>query len=255
MTAALPATVAGRLIDRLNSLRHKHVDRRGNELDQIRFSVQALRKADFPAFLAVKSMIAALEGDQDEIASLSAEMRQASASLTDEMNLLLSLSVAGMRDETVALASQIIERVHDFNLAMKVTDCILSTGKVSEVEAIANQFAERHEFDPAIFEDVRIVRRLREVGVSEEQFVNFFELSRDILKDLGWPSATMNVTERRNPMFEDCGAFAQFYIGCEGEEAQQVEEQFMDRLIEQGEQLFLNGSVACAITIVASANE
>lgn len=252
---ALPATVAHRLIDRLNSLRHKHVDRRGNELDQIRFSVQALRSADYPAFLAVKSMIAALEGNQEEIASLSAELRNVTSSFTDELNLLLSLSISGMRDETVALASELIEGVHDFNLAMQITDCVLSTGKIEEVETVANRFAERHEFDPALFEDVRIVRRLREVGVSEEQFVNFFEASRAALSDLGWPSATMNVTERRNPMFEGCGAFTHFYIGCEGDEAQQVEEQFMDKLIEQGEQLFLNGSVACAITVVAPANE
>ncbi|MFC3717111.1 hypothetical protein ACFONC_13200 [Luteimonas soli] len=247
MAAGVPATIASSLIDRLNSLRAKHVDARGNELDQIRFSVRGLKKARYESYLSVSSMIAALAGDVDEVRTIASELQAKNYEFTDMLNVLISLSTTRCKAETVEIAKDLIQHVETLADATFITDCVLASGAFDSVHDVAAIHAEQHGLELAEYEDVRVVDGLRRQEVDELQYDGFLTASRNALSSLGWPTAPVLIGES---MLEDEAVpVARFLIDSEADVALDVEDAFMDELIRSNDPIFTKGKMVCSISI------
>ena len=255
MATGVPATIASGLIDRLNSLRVRHKDDLGNDLDQVRFSVRALKNADYDAYLAVSSMIASLSGNTDELESIAREMDGRTASFTSRLNLLLSLSMSKCRTATWELAKDLIDDAPDLYTATQITDSVLSSGSFSLVRDLAERHSKQRGFPIEFYEDVRVADAFERCGIDEKAFSEFLDSTKNTLKKLGWPTAPILISERTSCYDDSCGGFARFLISAEPDTAQEVEERFMDELIAQNEPLFMTGKIACSISVRSSADE
>lgn len=253
MATGVPATIAANLIDKLNSLRVRHTDDWGSELEQVRFSVRALKSADPGAYFAVCSMIAALSKNVVELESIAAQLTRR-FDFTDRANVLLSLAVAGCHDQAWRLARELIQETASFELSSLIADCILTTGKLSRVLELARHRQSALGTPEGELPEERIVQALHNAGVDDEMFSEFLDAAKGALSAQGWVGAPILIAERLSSDDGGSGVLAKFMINADPERALEVEDAFMDSLIAGGEPLFVNGIVACTVSLSAGPN-
>lgn len=248
MATGVPATIAADLIDKLNLLRIRHVDDWGNALAQVSFSVQALRSADVGAHLAVSSMIAALDGKLDDLEAIASRLTP-KHDLTDRFNVLLSLSTAGCTERAWELAYEMIQEAHDREMVSSIADCVLSAGSLTRVLELADYRQRTFGSPVGELEEERIALSLLAAGIDDDTFGQFLRSIKGALREQGWLSAPVLLTECFNSEDGDSPVIAKIVITASAERALDVEEAFMDTMIAANDPIFMSGTVACSVSL------
>lgn len=253
MATGVPATIAANLIDKLNLIRIRPQTEWGNELEQVRFSVRALKSADAGAHLAVSSMIAALDGDHEELVSIASRLTPR-LDLTDRFNVLLSLSVAGCTEKAWDLACELNQEAHDPVMVSAIADCMLTLGSLSRVLDLIHYRQEHFGLLAGAIEEERIATSLLEAGADDEMFSEFLRSVKVAIRDQGWVAPPILITECLSQDEGMSGVLARVMITTDPERALEVEDVFMDALIAAQEPMFINGMIACSVSLTEGPN-
>jgi len=249
MTIA-PATVASQLVDRLNELRIRPRSTWGGALDQVRFTLRGLKARDYEAYLAVSSMVSALECDPEAVCKIADEMESLGLhELVDSQNVLRSLSAVGCAERAESFALKMVEMPYAATVLNDLTDAVFCAGSLGGVERVAAAAKEFWRVEDEMVMDAALVDRIRQKA-SDEEFAAFHGNVVEVMGAAGWISPPMIYY---SPMScdgpDDCAAIARVIVRPnEDNSLCEIEDVLMGGMIAADDRLFRQGIITLGLS-------
>lgn len=247
MRNAQAASKAVPLIDRLNQLRVRRVDSIQTELDQVRFQAQGLKRVNPAAYLAISSMIAAIEDDGDAVRDLAEQLEaEFPFEIGSHINVLRSLLTVADRAQIKLQVARLAERIDDPRLAGVVAYSLLAAGEMSAALATIQSF-DRLPGTSSLAQTFSVANSLLQAGIDDETLAGYIDRANEHFLREGWcrPIMSMHVPLRARE--DGPKAIARFVVDAAPEEVLATEDALMDAFIAARDPLFCNGIVVSAV--------
>jgi NAD(P)-dependent dehydrogenase (short-subunit alcohol dehydrogenase family) len=252
MAQAQAAGIANELVGRLNVLRKQRAaDSR--ELDQVRFRARGLEKKNHAAFLAVSSMIAALEGDAAAVQCYADEVAERYPFETQHVtNTIRSLIGVGAYEPAKSAIERFLESVADAEDASIGCYNFLLIGALTDARVWASRLnIQRQMPSRRLHETERVATALLDIGVSDEDMSAYLRNILGTMRGQGWRAPIMQLRETISTEVE-APAICRILIDAEAEDLLDVEDNLMSALYSSEDKVYTNGFVITSIMTAAA---
>lgn len=249
MAHAKPKLVTNDLIDKLNELQMNPISSREDGLGHVEFRARGLKSTDPAGFLSVTAMVAALRGCADELVALTAELRDRHSDQESyQLNSVKSLAMLNLTDEALGVAEPLMASTNDLAILNMAGDALNVCGAIEECHRWTADAVSRWDVDPSVCSSWAVANSLLAAEVTNESFTAYLRSAQRSLRELGYEAPVLLECPRRQLDGPDVAVMARYVLGAPVDELLDLDDRFLDLMVESNDPIFMNGVLACGIT-------